>query len=55
MRTSKTAPASASMPGMMCDRMHTASTMLAHPRQVPPRTTREKSPRNRMASERLNE
>ena len=55
MRTSRTAPASASMPGMMCDRTQTASTMLAQPRQVPSRTTRAKSPRNRMARERLNE
>ena len=41
-----TAPASASMPGMMCERTHSANTMLAQPRQVPSRTTRANRPRN---------
>ena len=49
------APPKAYMPGTMCERMQTASTIAAQPRYLPSRTAQAKSPRNRMASDRLNE
>ncbi len=49
------APPSAYMPGMMWERTQPASTTAAQPRYLPSRTAQAKSPRNKMASDRLKE
>ena len=50
-----TAPPNAYIAGTMCESTQTASTTAAHPRYLPSRTAHAKRPRNKMASERLNE